>query len=231
MPQNENISSLNDPNVRAVLERLHSRAKADGLKAALKIGPTMVLERIFGKKSSPKVEYHKLEDIAIPITREQGVFSYLVARSISASRIVEFGTSFGVSTIYLAAAVRDNGGGIVIGSEFVETKAAKAQANLEEAGLSAYVEIRPGDALQTLRNPGGNVDMVLMDGAKELYMPIIKMLKPHIRQGAIVLADNVSTFFMKKALASYVEFMQDPINGFQSVTLPFPDGFEYSLRL
>jgi len=73
--------------------------------------------------------------------------------------------------------------------------------------------------------------MVLMDGAKELYMSIIKMLKPHIRQGAIVLADNVSTFFMKKALASYVEFMQDPINSFQSVTLPFPDGFEYSLRL
>jgi predicted O-methyltransferase YrrM len=168
-------------------------------------------------------------DLFLSISREQGIFSYLVGRSVGAQRIVEFGTSFGVSTVYLAAAVKDNGGGLVIGSEIVESKAVKAQRNLEEAGLADYVDIRLGDAQRTLADPGGTVDLVLMDGAKSLYLPIIKMLAPHLRPRAVVLADNVCHF--RNALASYVTYMRDIRNGFQSVTVPFRGGFEYSVRL
>jgi predicted O-methyltransferase YrrM len=169
-----------------------------------------------------------MKDVYVAITPEQGLFAYLVARSIRARRIVEFGTSFGVSTIYLAAAIRDTGGELVIGSEIEETKAAKALEHLEEAGLSEYVDIRIGDAQQTLANPGGAVDMVLMDGWKNLYLPIIKILAPHLRPGAVVLSDNINTF--KRTLAPYVAYMRDLTNGFQSVTLPLGEGLLYSVR-
>jgi len=170
-----------------------------------------------------------MKSIFVAITREQGMFAYLVARTIRARRIVEFGTSFGVSTIYLAAAVRDSGGGRVIGSEIEETKAAKAQEHLKEAGLIDYVDIRIGDARHTLADPGGTIDMVLMDGWKNLYLPVIKMLTPHLRPSAVVLSDNINTF--KRTLAPYVAHMEDRRNSFQSVTLPLGEGLQYSVRL
>jgi predicted O-methyltransferase YrrM len=170
-----------------------------------------------------------LRGFYLSISQKQGTFAYLVARSLGARRIVEFGTSFGVSTIYLAAAVRDNGGGVVIGSEIEPQKIATARANIDEAGLAAHVHIREGDAQQTLRDAGGPVDMVLMDGAKELYLPVINVLTPQLRPAAVVLADNIYAF--RAALKPYVLHMRDPSNGFQSVTLFLGSGTEYSVRL
>jgi len=220
--------SLNDPRVRAVLDRLHSSAKGDLLRFP-KLGVSEVLDRLLGRKPSVAERAGRMKDIFVSLNREQGVFAYLVARSIQAKRIVEFGTSFGISTIYFAAAVRDNGGGLVIGSEIEEAKAAKAGEHLEEAGLNEYVDIRVGDAQQTLADPGGAVDLVLMDGWKDLYLPLIKILSPHLRPGAVVLSDNIHTF--KKTLAPYVAYMEDPASGFQSITLPLGDGLQYSVRL
>jgi predicted O-methyltransferase YrrM len=171
-----------------------------------------------------------MADLSISISAEQGMFAYLVARSIGARRIVEFGTSFGVSAIYLASAIRDNGGGIVIGSEFIDSKAERARANILEAGLADSVEIRVGDARGTLADPGGEIDLLLIDGSKDLYLPVLKMLAPRLRQGGVVLADNVLSPFIKRTLAEYVAYMQDDRNGFASVTVPFHDGFEYSVK-
>src|SRR5262245_49741245 len=98
----------------------------------------------------------------------------MVARSIAARTIVEFGTSFAISTIHLAAAIRDNGGGQVIGTEMVPAKLAQARANLEAAGLSGFVDIRQGDARETLRQTSEPIDMMLLDGAKDLYLPILQ---------------------------------------------------------
>jgi predicted O-methyltransferase YrrM len=151
---------------------------------------------------------------------------YLTARSIRATRIVEFGTSFGVSTLYLAAAVRDNGGGVVIGTEIEASKHERAVANLKEAGVGDLVDVRLGDALETLREVPDGIDMVFLDGLKSLYLPVLKLLKPRLRPGAIVLADNLFSF--KNALRSYVEYMQSGHNGFESTTLSISDGVEYS---
>jgi len=95
--------------------------------------------------------------------------------------------------------------------------------------LSEYVEIREGDARETLKNPGGPVDMVLLDGFKELYLPILKLLTPHLRPRAVVLGDNIFTF--RIALAPYVAYVANPGNGFSSVTLFLGDGTEYSVKL
>ena len=92
-----------------------------------------------GKSLFDGFEPH-MKNAFIQISHGAGEAIYNTARAINAKRIVEFGTSFGVSTIYLACAVRDNGGGKVIGSELEPTKVAAARDNINAAGLSAYVE-------------------------------------------------------------------------------------------
>ncbi len=221
--------TLGDSKVGTVLERLHREARGDKLRYGWKLIPYLVQKALL-RNPSLTDQYRRLTGVSICVSAEQGAFAYLVARSIGARRIVEFGTSFGVSTIYLAAAVRDNGGGVVIGSEFVESKAERARANILEAGLADAVEIRIGDAMETLANPGGDIDLLLMDGSKELYLPILKMLAPRLRRGGVVLADDVLTPFIKRTLAEYVAYMQDDRHGFASVTVPFRDGFEYSVK-
>jgi predicted O-methyltransferase YrrM len=220
--------SLHDPRIRTVLDRLHSEAKKQtGGLARLVL--TKISDRLAGRQRSVAEETELVKDLYIPLSPKQGTFVYMVARSLRAQRIVEFGTSFGISTLYLAAAVRDNGGGTVIGSEFEPSKVAKARSNIEEAGLSEHVEIREGDAIETLKDPGGTVDMLLLDGMKEMYIDMVEMLKPHLRQGAVVIADNILSY--RKALAPFVAHMQNPANGFQSVTLLLGDGTAYSIRL
>jgi predicted O-methyltransferase YrrM len=218
--------SIHAAPVRAVLDRLHAQAGHQTLHL-VGLGAALARDKLLGRTDSLPQEVERLRNLYVPVSQKQGELLY--ARSLRAKRIVEFGTSFGISTTYLAAAVEDNGGGVVIGSELEPNKVATARRNLEEAGLSKLVEIREGDAQETLRDPGGTVDMVLLDGFKGLYLPMLKMLTPHLRQGAVVIGDNIFTF--RRALASYVAFVRDPKNGFFSVTLFLGDGTEYSVRL
>jgi predicted O-methyltransferase YrrM len=220
--------AIADPRVRRVLDRLHADAGKQTLSLVRLLG-SFVGDKLRGHEPSVAEEVERLKDLYVPVSPKQGRLLYLVARSLRAQRIVEFGTSFGISTTYLAAAVRDNGGGVVVGSELEPGKVATARRNLEEAGLSTFVDIREGDAQETLKDPGGTVDMVLLDGFKQLYLSMLKMLTPGLRRGAVVLADNIFTF--RWALAPYVAYVQDPINGFLSVTLFLGDGMEYTVRL
>jgi predicted O-methyltransferase YrrM len=220
-------SSLDDPKVRAVLERLHAAARGDVFRMLGRL-PSLLPSMLGTTPADPVKLSAKMKDVYVPLSPAAGKFLYLVARGLAARRIVEFGTSFGVSTLYAASAVRDNGGGRVIGSELEPSKHAKATAHLEEAGLASYAEVRLGDALHTLRDVPPPVDLVLLDGWKELYLPMLELLAPKLRPGAVVLADNVRTF--KRALAPYVNYVQSGKSGFQSVTLPFASGFEFSVR-
>jgi predicted O-methyltransferase YrrM len=172
----------------------------------------------------------KLSQAFIPVSRDCGRFLYVTARQLRARTIVEFGTSFGISTLYFAAALRDNGGGRVIGTELEPGKHARALAHLREAGLDGFAEVRLGDALETLAaDLPESIDLVLLDGWKDLYLQVLELLEPRLRPGAVVAADDVRTF--KRTLAPYVERMQSGRHGFQSATLPFLSGLEYSVRL
>jgi predicted O-methyltransferase YrrM len=170
-------------------------------------------------------------DLTLAISPEQGLFAYQMVRLMKPKRIVEFGTSFGVSTVYLASGLKDNGAGKVIGSEFVKSKVDEAKSNLNRLGLLKWTDIRYGDARITLADQDGPVDMVLLDGSKDLYLEMIKILQPYLRPGSVVLADNVTSPFIKRTLAEYVKFMQNRDNGFLSMTLPFKDGFEFSIKM
>jgi predicted O-methyltransferase YrrM len=196
------------------------------------LGIRLILNRLLGRTWSFDEYVHHTKTLYVPLSRERGTFAYLVARAINARRVVEFGTAFGVSTIYLAAAVKDSGGGIVIGSELDPHKVITARANLEEAGLAEYVEIRQGDARETLANPGGMVDLFLNDGHKAFYIDLVQLLTPYLRPGAVVLGDNVTLGSPLLApMSDYIEFMRNPTHGFSSLTIPLKDGMEYSVRL
>ena len=221
-------NSLRDPSVRGVLARLRQDAGRDAWRF-IGLAPRILVEMLRGRSLSEAMTPESARNIYMPVSPEQGEFIYLLARSLGATRVVEFGTSFAISTIYLAAAVRDNGGGVVIGSELEPSKHVRAVANLKEAGLDDVAEVRLGDALQTLRELPEPLDLVLLDGWKELYLPVLELVKPRLRKGAVVLADNIFTF--RKSLRPYVEHMQSGANGFESTTLRISDGFELSVYL
>jgi predicted O-methyltransferase YrrM len=218
---------LGDPQVAATLQRLHSRARRDGW-VLLRALPALLVAIASGRDTSKSVEPY-LKDAYIPVDADQGRLLYATARAIRARLILEFGTSFAVSTIYLGAAARANNGR-VIGTEMEPAKVKAARANVAEAGLASVVEIREGDAMQTLSSLDAPIDFLLLDGWKDLYLPMLKMLSPKMHPGTVVMADNIFTF--KKALRPYVEYMQNRANGFDSVSLPIGSGhgMEYSVR-
>lgn len=153
----------------------------------------------------------------LSVTPEYGRFLYAIARATQAKRIVEFGTSMGISTIYLAAALRDNGGGRLIGSELEQAKVARAREHVEAAGLADLVEVREGDALETLQDIGGEVDLALIDGAWSLYLPVLKLIEPRLRPGGVVLAENAFA-------EDYLDYLRDAENGYIAQSLPIDEG-------
>jgi predicted O-methyltransferase YrrM len=218
-------ASLRDPRVASVLDRLHADAKRDRWRAA------RVMPRIVGGVLAGRglwgAALPNLKTCYLSISREQGTFLYLLARATGARRIVEYGSSFGVSTIYLAAATRDNGGEPVVGTELEPEKHRRATENLGEAGLSDFAAIRLGDARETLRDVVGPIDLVFLDGWKDIYLSVLDLLRPRLRPGAVVVSDNVWTF--KRALAPFVAHVQSGANGFLSTTVPYSSGFELSV--
>jgi predicted O-methyltransferase YrrM len=166
--------------------------------------------------------YGRLKDLPLPISRETGVLLYMLARSARAQTIVEFGTSFGISTLHIAAALRDNGGGRLITSEFEPSKVARARANLTVGGLIDLVEIREGDALQTLSvDLPETIDLMLLDGAKALYPEILSLVENRLRPGAFIVADNADYS------PDYLARVRSPAEGYMST--PFAEDVELSM--
>lgn len=216
------MTALLRPQVQQVLERLHTLADAndDSIGQRVRSAPTW-------KSADAQQKATLLQDALLPVSRDAGRFLYGLVRSTAAKHVVEFGTSFGISTIYFAAALRDNGGGLVIGSELEPTKVAKANQHLAEAGLSEFFDIRAGDARETLKDTG-TIDLLFLDGWKELYLDVLHLTTASLRPGSVVLADDIDLF--PEQLASYLGYIRDPANGFVSVYLPLGDGIEYSVK-
>jgi predicted O-methyltransferase YrrM len=167
--------------------------------------------------------YGRMKNLPLAVSRETGTL-YMLARSTRARTIVEFGTSFGISTLHLAAALRDNGGGRLITSEFEPSKAARARDNLKAGGVIDLVEIREGDALQTLSaDLPEAIDLVLLDGAKALYPEILSLLESRLKPGAPIVADNADMS------PDYLKRVRAPASGYLSV--PFAEDVELSMRM
>lgn len=206
----------------------HLFAEADAMTPAMnsewaKLSP-QALSRLMQSKTDYADFYGRLKDYPLPVSRETGALLYMLARSGGARSIVEFGTSFGISTLHLAAALRENGGGRLITSEFEPSKVARARANLAQGGLIDLVEIREGDALQTLsRDLPETIDLLLLDGAKALYPEILALVESRLRAGAMSVADNADY------CPDYLAYVRAPANGY--ISTPFAGDVELSMRL
>jgi predicted O-methyltransferase YrrM len=181
-------------------------------------------ERLMRSKTEYLDFYGRMKDLWLPVSRETGKLLYMLARACRAQTIVEFGTSFGISTLHLAAALRDNGGGRLITSEFEPSKVSRAREHLTAGGLTDMVEIREGDALKTLAaDLPETIDLLLLDGAKALYPGILHLVETRLRPGALIVADNADF------CPEYLEHVRSSGIGYMSI--PFTEDVELSMRL
>src|ERR1700733_2641335 len=220
------MTTLTTTPLAPLLKRLFE--EADASQAELETAAADLSDeertRLMRSRTEYRDLYARLTNMPLAVSRETGALLYMLARSSCARTIVEFGTSFGISTLHLAAALRDNGGGHLITSEFEPSKAARARANLTAGGLIDLVEIREGDALQTLSaDLPKSIDLVLLDGAKGLYPDILDLLEKHLRPGALIVADNADFS------PDYLARVRSPAKGYLCV--PFGEDVELSMRV
>jgi predicted O-methyltransferase YrrM len=211
-------NTLAAPQLTAVLSRLFAAAAQDADDA-----PAPPPGRTWAT-ASPLERADAFQDFYLPISAEAGQLLYALVRAIRPETVVEFGTSFGISTIYLAAAVTDNGTGRVITTELSSAKIKAARSNLQQAGVSEPVTILAGDALQTLAEIPGPIGLVLLDGWKDLCLPVLRLLEPRLASGALVAADDNS----QPNMAGYLGYVRDPASGYVTVSFPVEDGMEIS---
>ena len=220
------MTTLTNKPLAPLLERLFAEAAeaSPAMSAAVAGLSDEERSKLMRSKTGYLDLYARLKDVPLPVSRETGLLLYMLARSGGARNIVEFGTTFGISTLHLAAALRDNGGGRVITTEFEPSKVARARRNLEAGGLAELVEIREGDALQTLAaDLPESIDLLLLDGAKALYPEILALVESRLKPGAFVVADNADHS------PEYLAHVRSPASGYMST--PFGEDVELSMRL
>jgi predicted O-methyltransferase YrrM len=141
--------------------------------------------------------------------------------------IVEFGPSLGSSTIYLASALRDLGAGSIITTELLTEKAQQAASNLQRAGLNKLVEIRVGDALESLADLAVEVGLLFLDGSNDLYLPVLELVEPHLSPSALVIADMSHG---DPHHERYRDHINDPALGYLTTEIPLDAGVVISTR-
>lgn len=225
------MSVLQDPSLGQQLERLHAKSREQ--ESAMKVEAQARVRELPppGPEREALVKAY-LSDKLVALDRDKAEFCHQLCRATAARRIVEVGTSYGVSTLYLAAAVRDTvraggGEGIVIATEYEPQKAEIARGHFRDAGLNRFIDLREGDLRETLKGLAGPVDFVLMDIWTPMARPAIELIAPHLRPGAVVICDN--TVQARAGYADYFAFVNDPANGFTTMTLPFDGGLEMSV--
>ncbi|HLZ82790.1 MAG TPA: class I SAM-dependent methyltransferase [Caulobacteraceae bacterium] len=217
-------SVIGDPQLEGLLESLHERSRAQERETEhywkTRTGPWRGMEAR---------DHAFLADKLVALDRDKAEYCYLLCRAIRARRIVEVGTSCGVSTLYLAAAVRDNGGGIVIGAENEPGKVAAARANFEAAGLSEFIDLREGDLIEAMKAVEGPIDFVLFDVWGHVVRPVLDLLQSNLRPGAVICTDNTAS--ARQGYVDLFEIIGDPAHGFRTMTLPFEGGFEMTVKV
>ncbi|MBS0220772.1 MAG: DUF1442 domain-containing protein [Proteobacteria bacterium] len=226
------MSVLQDPQLEQRLAALH--AKSDRQLETLK---QYRAERTEHPNTSESDEAARtksfLSDKLVALDRDKAEFCYQLLRVTGARRAVEIGTSYGVSTLYLAAALRDNiraagGSALVIGTEYESEKATAARNEFAKAGLSGFIQLLEGDLRETLKTLEGPIDFMLVDIWTPMARPALELVAPCLRHGAIVVCDNTESY--RSAYADYFAFINDPANGFRTMTLPFRGGLELSVH-
>lgn len=214
-------TTLQDPRVASTLERMYAESKNQ---------MSLLRERrgTFDQPMTAQQRADAMSEFYIPVTPEAGRLLYSLVRATRPATVVEFGMSFGISAVHLAAAVRDNGSGRVVTTELSATKIAAAKQTFAETGLDDVITILEGDALSTLTELDGPVYFVLLDGWKDLYLPVIELLEARLSPGVLVVADNTNSADTQP----YLDRVRNPDNGYVSFNFAVrdSDSMEISCR-
>jgi predicted O-methyltransferase YrrM len=160
------------------------------------------------------------------VTRETGRLLWILVRAMSATRILEIGTSNAFSTIWLADAARSTGGRVTT-LELDPEKVALARANLAAAGLEAVVDVVEGLAAPTLAALPGPFDVVFLDADRPNYLNYLELVVKKLRSGGLLIADNAT---------SHASELQDYLGrvkshpGLFAVTVPIGNGEEIAVK-
>ncbi|KKZ68880.1 hypothetical protein GX50_04936 [[Emmonsia] crescens] len=230
-----------------LLQRLHAASLAQERSFSVRFWYlTRKLRTLFTNQTWSSQDDNFTKDKFIALEADKSEFLYLLARTTGATTIVEAGTSFGVSTIYLALAAGQNAatlspspitpgqGAKVIATEKEPEKAIRAREHWKEAGpeVEPWITLLEGDLNDTLPvevDKVENVDLLLLDIWTPLALPVLKIVQPKLRHGALIITDNTAGF--RPAYKDFFDYVHDPKNGFKSMTTPFKGGLEVIVYL
>lgn len=170
-----------------------------------------------------------LDDLLLSVGREAGTLLYLLATGAQSRRILELGSSYGYSTVWLAAAARTTGGK-VLSLELKDFKIEHARQALVRAGLSSRVEFHMGDCLESLKTLPGPFDFVLLDVWKDAYIPCFELVHPKLAPGGVICADNM---LLPEAVRPQAEAYRKRVRAagdMDSVLLEVGNGIEVSRK-
>ena len=180
------MNSLNDPKIARRLAVLHTEAEGDSARWQ---------QRRADQENAPHATEPdpliRLGEFYIPVSKQEGELLYMLARTKNAQMIVEFGASYGISTLYFAAAARDTGGHVIT-TEVHPKKCQALRETFAAAAIEPEVTLLEGDARETLKNLSQPIDVLFLDGWKSLYLPIFELLRPLLQPNALIVADNIS---------------------------------------
>ena len=219
------MNTLKTPPVSTLFERLFAEARESDqvLRSQTEHIPAAEQAALLRDPEHATNFYLRAKSFYLAVSPETATLLYMLTRSLNARSVIEFGTSMGVSTLHIAAALRDNGGGRLITTEFEPTKSEKARGHFAAAGLADLIELREGDATQTLAaDLPESVDLLLLDGAKSLYPQILEIVEPRLRSGALIVADNADWS------PEYLEIVR---NGGRYLSVAFAEDVELSMKL
>ena len=223
---------IGDDKVSAVLDRLYTEHEGQqqtiGDYFRARAG-----EPDFDRAGFDDAGHAFMADKLVALDRDKAEFCYQVCRALRAKQVVEAGTAFGVSTLFLAAAVRENlkedgGKGKVYGAEYEPGKTLIARQNFVEAGLSEFIDLRDGDILQAFQDLPAPIDFLLIDIWVPMARPVLEAFSARLRPGAVIVCDNTAQF--RESYRDFFEFIKDQENGLHSMTLPFDGGLELAVK-
>ena len=203
-----------DPRVAAVFARYDERHRRE-LEATRDLPPGS-----FGARR---------DEFLLPVGADVGEFLRVLAIGRRPERILELGTSYGYSTLFLADAARECGARVVT-TDVDADKQAYARERLAEAGLADHVEFRCGDALEIVAADPGPFGLVLLDIWKTLYVACFEAVYPKLAEEGIVISDNM---IYPEGARDAVRALREAIRSkpdLQSVLLPLGSGIELTVK-
>jgi caffeoyl-CoA O-methyltransferase len=183
-----------------------------------------VLERLYAEDGAQRAAGLPSSQRTRNVERQTGRWLALLVRATNARELLEIGSSNGVSTIWLAAAARQNGGQ-VIGTEILPERVAEANRNLAEAGLDGVARVVAGEARATVASLPGPFDLAFIDAEKDDYVDHFAAVVDRVEIGGLILADNV----ISHDLSAYQAMLRSR-SDVETVTVPIDRGVEFTVK-